>query len=311
MNTQPICKDNLKVAIIGCGNVGATTAYALLLDGVVTELVLIDAGAEKAEGMLLDLEHSLAFTQNVRLSAGTDVALCADADIVIVTAGARQKEGQTRLELVATNKEIFAQIIPAAAKVAPESIILVITNPVDVLTYHALKLSGFPSSRVFGTGTMLDTARLRFHLSEKLNVNPSSINAYVLGEHGDTSFPAYSSATIGGVPFFSFPGATKELASSAYENTKNAAYRIIHDLGYTCYSIATVAREIVRHIFHNSRAIVPLSTLLKNYHGVDDLSLSVPCIIGRNGIESVIDLPMSPEETQQFQASAATIKGLL
>lgn len=303
--------DTFKVSIIGCGNVGATTAYALLLDGVITDLALIDNNKEKAEGITLDLEHSLPFTSNVKLSAGDDYALCADSDIVIVTAGKKQTEGETRLDLIKANRAIFENIIPKIAKAAPNAILMIVTNPVDVLTYEAQRISGFPSSRVFGTGTTLDTARLRFHISEKIGINSQSIEAYILGEHGDTSFPVYSSANISGKSLFDFEGFTQELAESCYEDTKNAAYRIIHDVGYTCYSIATVSREIVHNIFNDSHRVFPLSTRIDNYHGVSGVALSVPCVLSRNGIDGVIEVPLNADEKKSLEKSAQTLKSYL
>lgn len=299
--------DKFKVSIIGCGNVGATTAYALLLDGVITDLALIDNNQEKAEGILLDLEHSLPFTSYIKLSGGSDYALCSGSDIVIVTAGKKQAEGETRLNLIKANRAIFEDIIPKITKAAPNTILMIVTNPVDVLTYEAQRISGFPASRVFGTGTTLDTSRLRFHISEKINIHPHSIDAYILGEHGDTSFPVYSSSNVSGKSLFDFKGFTQQVADECYDSTKNAAYRIIHDVGYTCYSIATVARELVRNIFNDSHKVFPLSVKLDNYYGVSDVALSVPCVLGRNGIEEVLMVPLSEPEKVLLQKSASTL----
>jgi L-lactate dehydrogenase len=300
--------DAFKVAIIGCGNVGATTAYALLLDGAITDLTLIDTNREKAEGILLDLEHSLPFTSYVKLNAGSDYALCSEADVVIVTAGKKQAEGETRLELIKANRAIFEDIIPKITKAAPNTILMIVSNPVDVLTYEAQRISGFPANRVFGTGTALDTSRLRFHISEKIQIHPHSIEAYILGEHGDTSFPVYSSANVSGKPLSTFDGFTQEVADECYANTKNAAYRIIHDVGYTCYSIATVARELIRNIFNDSHKVFPLSVNLNGYYGISDVSLSVPCVLGRNGIEEVIQVPLSASEQESLRKSAETLR---
>lgn len=300
--------DKFKVSIIGCGNVGATTAYALLLDGAITDLTLIDYNKEKAEGILLDLEHSLPFTSYIKLTSGDDYALCADSDIVIVTAGKKQAEGETRLDLIKANRAIFEDIIPKITKAAPNTLLMIISNPVDVLTYEAQRISGLPAGRVFGTGTTLDTSRLRFHISEKINIHPRSIEAYVLGEHGDTSFPVYSSANVSGKPLSEFEGFTQQVADECYDSTKNAAYRIIHDVGYTCYSIATVACELVRNIFNDSHKVFPLSTNLKDFYGISDVALSVPCVLGRNGIEEVLKVPLSTEEQEKLQKSAETLR---
>jgi len=299
-----------KVAIIGCGNVGATAAYAMLIDGTPTELVLIDREKKKAEGLLLDFEHSMSFFEFTKIVAGDDYALCKDANLIVITAGARQKEGETRLDLIEKNRKIFQDLIPRLVKVAPQSILLIVANPVDVLTYTALKISNFPENRVFGTGTMLDTARFRFHLSERLCLNPKSIEAFILGEHGDSAFPVWSSANVAGKSLFDFPGFTKDVASTCFEETKTAAYRIINDLGYTCYSIGTVVKEIMTHIFQHSKIVVPLSVKLNNYYGHSDVALSVPCILDSTGVSSVIEIPLSEKEQEKLAESVRVLKSV-
>jgi len=300
-----------KVSVIGCGNVGATAAYAMLIDGTPTELVLIDYNKEKAEGLLLDFEHTLSFLPYTKITASNDYGACANSQLIVITAGARQQEGETRLQLIDKNRKIFKEIIPALAKVAPKSILLIVTNPVDILTCEAIKLSGFPENRVFGTGTMLDTARFRFHIGEKLCLNPGSIEAYILGEHGDTSFPVYSSANVAGKPLFDFDGFTKEIAEQCYTETRDAAYRIIHDIGFTCYSIAIVIRQIMVHIFQNSRVVVPLSVLLHDYYGQSNVALSVPCVLDSSGIADTIKIPLNKLEQKQFAASAEALRQYL
>lgn len=307
----PAFESNFKVSIIGCGNVGATAAYAILLDGTPTELVLVDRSKEKAEGLMLDFEHSLSFLQYTRFTASDDYSACKDSHLIFITAGARQQEGETRLQLIDKNRKIFRDIIPALAKVAPKSILVIVSNPVDVLTMEALKLSGFPQNRVFGTGAMLDTARLRFHIGEKLCVNPQSVDAYILGEHGDSSFPVFSSANVAGKSLFEFEGFTKDTAKHCYEETKNAAYCIIHDLGFTCYSIAVVMREIMRHVFQHSRIVVPLSVRLHDYYGHSDVALSVPCILDSSGVADVIKVPLNESEERMLAKSVETLRGFL
>lgn len=300
-------QSKFKVAVVGCGNVGATAAYAMLLDGTPTDLALVDADKDRAEGLLLDFEHSLAFLPYCKVTAGDDYSLCAGAHLVVITAGARQKEGETRLQLIDKNRKIFKQIIPAIAKAAPQSILLIVTNPVDVLTYEALQLSGFPESRVFGTGTMLDSARFQFHIGEKLCLSPKSIDAYVLGEHGDSSFPVFSSANVAGKPLLDFPDFSAEVGKKCYEETKNAAYRIIHDLGFTCYSIGVVVREIMINIFQHSRLVVPLSVKLNDYYGHSDVALSVPCVLDSNGVADVIKVPLNKLEQEQLAKSVEIV----
>lgn len=304
-------ESHFKVSVIGCGNVGATASYAMLIDGTPTDLALIDRHKEKAEGLLLDFEHSLPFWQYTKITASDDYAACKNSHLIVVTAGARQEEDETRLQLIDKNRKIFKETIPAVAKYAPDAILLIITNPVDILTYEALKLSGFPENRVFGSGTMLDTARFRFHISEQLCLNPKSIQAYILGEHGDSSFPVYSSANVAGKPLRDFPGFTEDIAKKCYENTKNAAYRIIHDLGFTCYSIGTIIKEIMTHIFQHSRIVVPLSVRLKNYYGHSDVALSVPCVLDNDGVSDVIELPLDKTEQEMLDKSVRALRAHL
>jgi L-lactate dehydrogenase len=304
-------QSQFKVSIIGCGNVGATAAYAMLLDGTPTELVLIDHSKERAEGLLLDFVHSLSFLPYTKVTAGNDYEACRESQLIFITAGARQQEGETRLQLIDRNRKIFQDIIPKIAKIAPQSILVIVTNPVDILTYEAIQLSGFPKNRVFGTGTMLDTARLQFHIGEQLCLNPHSIQAFVLGEHGDTSFPAFSSANIAGKSLFDFEGFTPAVATYCYEETKNAAYRIIHDIGYTCYSIGTVMREIMKHIYQNSKVVLPLSVLVDDYYGQSNVALSVPCVLDSSGIADIIKVPLNTKEKAQFAKSAQTLKKYL
>lgn len=309
--TLPNFQSQFKVSVVGCGNVGATGAYSMLIDGTPTELVLVDHSKDRAEGLLLDFEHSLSFLPYTKVTASDDYSACKNSQLIFVTAGAKQQEGETRLQLIDKNRKVFQELIPALAKVAPESILVIVANPVDVLTYEALQLSGFPEHRVFGTGTMLDTARLRFHLGEKLCLNPHSIEAYVLGEHGDTSFPVFSSANVAGKPLLDFEGFTSTTAQECYESTKNAAYRIIHDIGYTCYSIGIVMREIMKHVYQHSRVVVPLSVRLHDYYGLSDVALSVPCVLDSNGVAEMIKVPLNKLEQEQLAASAQALKKFL
>ncbi|MCK9185941.1 L-lactate dehydrogenase [Candidatus Gracilibacteria bacterium] len=300
-----------KVSIIGCGSVGATTAYAYLLSGTVTDLTIIDIDKKRAQGLMLDLEHALPFTPNMQITATDDFSKVAGSKLIVVTAGKRQAKGETRLDLIKANKEIFKNIIPKIAKAAPDAILLIVSNPVDVLTYHALKLSKFSANRVFGSGTLLDSSRLQFHISKKIKLHPNSIDAYVLGEHGDTSFPVYSSANVLGKPLKDFEGFSQKDAEKCYEDTCNAAYRIINDQGYTCYSIATAVREITDAIFEDQHKVLPLSVLLKNYYGHSDVCLSVPCVVGENGIEKIIKIPLNAKEKSLLAKSVKTIKSYL
>jgi L-lactate dehydrogenase len=301
-------KYSFKVSIVGCGNVGATAAYALLLKGVPTELVLMDVQREMAEGLALDMEHSLAFTSYVKLKASNNPTACKDSDLIFITAGKRQAPGETRLDLVKANRKIFKEMIPMLVKAAPNAIFCVVSNPVDVMTYETLKISGLPWNKVFGSGTMLDSARFQFHISEKIGVHPRSIDAYILGEHGDSSFPIWSSANVLSKPLKEFPGFTKTVAKECYESTKNAAYRIIHDVGFTCYSIATAMAEIAKNIKEDTKQVFPLSILLQKYYGHSNVCLSVPCVLGRNGIEKVLEIPLNKDETKKLAKSVKILK---
>ena len=304
-------KCTFKVSIVGCGSVGATAAYAMLLDGTPTDLALIDVNKDHARGLMTDLEHTQSFTSRTMLTAGNDMKLCQGSTVVFITAGARQKEGQTRLELIETNRQIFKTIIPQIAIAAPNAMLVIVSNPVDILTYDAIKLSKFPKGRVFGTGTMLDTIRFQFHIGEKWKVNPRSVEAYILGEHGDTSFTVFSAAEIAGKNVATFKSFKKKDLEQAYQTTRNAAYRIIHDLGYTCYSIGIVMREIMKHIYSNSRVVVPLSTRLNGEYGIKNVALSIPCVLGQNGIERTIEIPLDTTEKKHLKQSATVLKKLL
>jgi L-lactate dehydrogenase len=312
--TLPSFQTQFKVTVIGAGNVGATAAYAMLMDGTPTELVLLDRNKEKAEGLVLDMEHSMSFLNYTKVLGTDDYAYAKNSHLVVITAGARQQPGETRLDLIAKNRAILKDIAGKIIKVSPKAIFVLVSNPVDVLTYEFYKMTKLPWGRVFGTGTMLDTARLRFHLSEQLCLSSKSVEAFVLGEHGDTSFPVWSSANVGGMPLAKMPGFTKSMASASYKDTREAAYRIIHDVGYTCYSIGTVIKELMVHVFQHSRIVLPLSIPLEKGHrfgGVEGVALSVPCVLDSTGVTQIIELPLNGLEKKQLKKSAATLKAYL
>lgn len=299
---------SFKISIIGCGNVGATTAYSLLLRGVATHLNLIDIQKEKAEGIILDMEHSLPFTSYAKLTASDDFTTCSESNLIVITAGKKQEPDQTRLDLANANKKIFETIIPEIIRAEPNAILLVVTNPVDVMVFHALTISGLNPSKVFGSGTILDSARLQFHIGEKLGIHPKSIDAYILGEHGDSSFPVWSFANVLGKPLTEFEGFSEEIAEKCFEDAKNAAYRIIHDVGYTCYSIATAVAEIAANIKEDTHQVFPLSVLLQDYYGFNDICLSVPAVLGKNGIERILKVPLNQEEQNALAKSVEILK---
>ncbi|MBI2652401.1 L-lactate dehydrogenase [Candidatus Woesearchaeota archaeon] len=304
-------KKTSKVAIIGAGFVGSTAAYALLIDGAASEIALIDVNKEKAEGEAMDLQHSLQFSPGTKVTFGDDYKLCKDAEIVVMCAGAHSKPGESRLDLVTRNSAILKQIVPSIAKYNKDCIILVVANPLDVLTYLTLKYSKFPKNRVFGSGTILDTARFRCLLGEYFGVSPNSVHAYILGEHGDSSFPVWSTANIAGVRLRHFKKYNKKAMDEIMAKTKRAAYEIVARKGATYYAIALGITKIVKAILTDSDAVIALSTYLNNYHGVGDVCLSVPCIVDRNGIKEQIVMPLNSLEKKQLQRSANVIKGII
>ena len=299
------------VAIVGMGHVGATAAYAVLLSGICDRLILYARELGKAEGEKLDLEHGLAFLSPTEIIATDNFANLSSADVIFFTAGAAQEKGETRLDLVKKNSAIINSVIPEIAKNSPNSIIVIVANPVDILTYQAANLAKLPQGRVFGSGTMLDTARFRFHLSEIININPRSIHAYIMGEHGDSSFPVLSSATVGGQPLSLFPNYSEDKALSAFEQTKKAAYNIIAAKGATYYAIGVVIAKLARTILQDSRTVLPVSIPVTNYYGVSDIALSVPCIVGANGVEQILTASLSEKEQEQLQKSADVLKQLI
>ncbi len=309
--TPMLKRESFKVAIFGLGRVGVTTAYALLLKGLTTELVLFSRDINKAEGEKADLEHGLPFYPKTSITATNNYEDLVGTDLVIFTAGASQKPGQTRLDLTRDNCSILKATIPQIVKHTPQTLILMVANPLDIMTLHATTLAKFPAGRVFGSGTLLDTARFRLHLSKTVKVNPTSIHAYILGEHGDSSFAPVSSASIGGKPLISFPEMTSDHIKWALEETRKDAYKIISGKGATYYGIGTAVSHIVESIARDSKKIMPLSTVLTGQYGLEHVALSLPCILGRSGVESVIDLPLTLDEQSQLKASAAALKSHL
>ncbi|MBN2368620.1 L-lactate dehydrogenase [Candidatus Woesearchaeota archaeon] len=299
---------NNKVAIIGAGYVGSTAAYSLFIDGVAREIALIDVNKEKAHGEALDLEHGNLFTPYTKVTYGSDYELCKGADIVVVTAGANQKPGETRLDLTKKNVAILREMIPNILKHNNSCIILMVANPLDVLTYLALKTSNLPEKRVFGTGTILDTARFRQYLGSYYNVNPQSVHAYILGEHGDSEFPVWSSANIAGIRLKDFDRYDKKELDNIFMKTKNAAYEIISRKGATYYAIGLAVTKIVRTILKDQHEILPLSCLVNDYYGVDGVCLSMPVVLSRSGIQKKIKLHLNNTEKNLLKKSAKIIK---
>ena len=307
--------DYRKVAIVGCGFVGAASAFAIMQSGLFSEMVLIDADADKAQGEALDISHGLPFAKPMQIYAGNYDNIT-DASIIIVTAGAGQKPGETRLDLVKKNVGIFKSIIPEIAKRNKNAILLIVANPVDILTYTAAKLSGYPENRVFGSGTVLDSARLKYLLGEHLNVDSRSVHAFIIGEHGDSEIAAWSSANVSGIPInnfcemrghFNHEKAMQDIADSV----KNSAYEIIEKKKATYYGIAMSVKRICEAIVRDEKSILPVSSLQHDNHGISDVALSMPAIIGKDGVETTVPIELNEAEENALKASADTLKKIL
>jgi len=306
-----MAKKEGKIVIVGAGFVGSTIAYALLIEGIASEIILLDIHKEKAEGEALDLKHSLQFTAPTKIVYGDNFQLCRDAAIIIICAGAHQKPGETRLDLVQKNAKIFKAMIPNITKYNKDCILIVVTNPLDVLTYLTLKYSKFKPNKVFGSGTILDTARFRYLLGEYFNVDPSSVHAYILGEHGDSEFPVWSTANIAGIHLSKLDNYNKKAMNGIFKKTKNAAYEVIAKKGATYYAIGLGIAKIVKAVLRNHNEVLPVSTLLKDYYGISGVCLSVPCIVNKDGIKKQLKLPLNNIEKKMLKKSADIIRGYI
>lgn len=309
------CVNVRKAAVIGCGFVGAASAFALMQSGLFSEMVLIDSDRNKAEGEALDISHGLPFAKPMNIYAGDYSDIC-DAAIVIVTAGAGQKPGETRLDLVKKNVGIFKTIIPEIAKTEFDGILLIVANPVDILTYTAAKLSGLPEDHVFGSGTVLDTARLKYEIGEHLGVDPRSVHAFILGEHGDSEIAAWSSVNVSGVPLNRFcemrghhdhETAMEKIAS----DVRNSAYEIIEKKKATYYGIAMSVRRICEAIVLDQKSVLPVSSMQHGDFGIDGVALSMPAIVGKSGIETMVPITLNDSETAALQRSAAALSEVI
>lgn len=300
------------VAVVGVGAVGSTTAFSLMTRGVASELVLVDVDEARATGEMMDLSHGAYFTPPVDIRTG-GYEDCHDADVVVVTAGASQQDGESRLELLERNVEIFEEMIPQITEgVDDDTILLVVTNPVDVLSYVTYDLADLPREQVIGSGTVLDTSRFRHVLSELCDVDPQNVHGYVVGEHGDSEVPLWSSTNVAGVPIGEFvaqQGGTLDAEAKAdlTEQVRNAAYEIIERKGMTNYAIALAATEIVEAVLRDEHSVLPVSTLATGQYGIDDVYLSLPCVLDRGGIREVVEPVLSDEEREGLQASAAVL----
>ena len=304
-----------KCAVVGVGSVGATTAFSLMQSGLFSELVLIDLDRKRAEGEAADLGHAVPFLSPVEIYAGEYCDL-RDAALVVITAGAAQREGQTRLDLVRKNAEILHTVVRNICRFTTEAVLLVVTNPVDILTEITRRVSGLPAARVIGSGTVLDTARLKFLLGRHLGVDPRNVHAFIIGEHGDTELPVFSSANISGVDLDHFcnddcPQCRDADLVRLFEQTRDAAYGIIAAKGSTYYAIAEATRRIATAILRDENAILPISVAANGVYGLSELSLSLPTVVGQGGAKRVLEIPLSDAERALLRRSAQCMERVL
>ena len=305
-----------KITVVGAGNVGSTIVYTMVLSGLVSEIVLIDINKDKAEGDAMDMNHGLCFVSPVKVVAG-EYSDIKGSDMVIITAGASQREGEKRTDLLKRNTEIFKDIIDHVLKYChDDTILMVVTNPVDILTYITYKISGFSKKNVIGSGTVLDTARLKYLLGEHTNVDVRNVHTYIIGEHGDSEVAAWSVTNVAGMgieQYCSSCGCCNSLEickDTFYDRTRNAAYEIIDKKGSTYYAIALAVRRIVESIIGNENSILTVSSLFEGEYGISDVCLSAPTIVGSDGAEQILEIGFSDKEIQGLRNSADKLKQL-
>ena len=304
-----------KVAVVGCGFVGSSSAFALMQSGLFSEMVLIDVDRNRAEGEALDIAHGVPFASPMKIYAG-DYKDVSDAAIIVVTAGAAQKPGETRLDLVNKNVGIFKTIIPQIRESGFSGVLFIVSNPVDVLTYAAIRMSGLPEGKVIGSGTVLDTARLKYMLGEHVDVDPRDVHAYVMGEHGDSEFVAWSSAQVAGVPLSTFCELHghlnhREAEARIAEDVKNSAYEIIEKKRATYYGIAMSVKRICTAIMHDEECVLPVSSLMVGEYGLSDLCISLPTVVGRDGVVCRVPVSLDYDEMTQLKDSAEALKAII
>ena len=301
-----------KIAIVGAGAVGTTFAYSLMIHGLVSQIAIIDVDRQRAEGESMDLNHGLPFAFPVRILSG-DYADCRDADIVAIAVDKGKKIEKSRLELAQGNFEILKEVVPRVTEYNKKCILLVVTNPLDVMTYAALRLSGFSPKKVIGSGTTLDSARLRYLLGEYLQIDPRNAHAYIIGEHGDSEVPVWSLANVGGIrlrdycPMCKMPYDPK-LLNDIFLKVRNAGIEIIKRKGRTFYAVALAMTKIAESILRNENSVLTVSCYLDNFHGISDICLSVPAVLNRSGVRELIELPLEDNEIKAFQESASIVR---
>jgi L-lactate dehydrogenase len=305
--------ENSKVTIVGAGSVGSSAAYAALIRGSARHVALYDIAAAKVDAEVLDLAHGTQFTGSSDIVGGSDLSVVEGSHVVVITAGAKQDPGQTRIELAGVNARIMKRMMPQLLEAAPNAIYVIVTNPCDVLTVLAQEATGLPPERIFASGTVLDTSRLRWQLAQRAGVSASSVHAYIVGEHGDTEFPLWSSASIGTVPILDWRPAdgtsmsVDELDTIAVD-VRDAAYKVIQGKGATNYAIGLSTARIIEAILNDERAVMPVSTVLHDFHGIDGVALSVPSIVSSAGAVPVRETTFSPSELGLLRRSADTLR---
>jgi L-lactate dehydrogenase len=309
--------EKTKVTIVGAGAVGSATAFALAGSGLAREIVLQDLNIDRARAEALDIEHGSLFYPAVDIKASSDPASAKDSDAIVITAGARQKPGQTRIDLAGDTIKIMEAVIPPLVEVAPNATFIIVANPVDVATYVCQKVSKLPENQVFGSGTVLDSSRLRTLLATTTGVNPKNIHAYIAGEHGDSEIPLWSSATIGNIPLLDFrefdgcPPLTDNLRKKIHKEVVNAAYKVIEGKGVTNYAIALATLDILTAVLRDERRIMPISMRIDSLEGVSDVCMSLPSLIGRQGVICPLNVTLSRDEIVGLQASAKVLRDTL
>jgi L-lactate dehydrogenase len=305
-----------KLAIVGAGSVGATIAYACMVRGTARHITLYDVNKTKVDAEVLDLNHGLQFVPMATIEGSDDVNVCKDARVIVITAGAKQKHGQTRLDLAEANANLSRTLVPQLMKVAPEATLLVVTNPVDVLTYITLKLSGLARARVFGSGTVLDSSRFRYLIAKRLKVAIQNVHATIAGEHGDSEIPLWSSATVANIPLHEWAVMHHGKLSvfdrtEIFQNVKTAAAQIIEGKGATNYAIGLATARILEALLHDENRVLPVSSLINDFRGIEDVCLSLPCIVNARGVEEPLPIPMNANEEAGLRNSAEMIRGTI
>lgn len=304
-----------RLTVVGAGAVGSSVAYAAMIRGSARHIALYDIAPEKTEAEVLDLAHGSFFAGAGEITGGSDIGVAAGSDVVVITAGAKQKPGQTRIELAATNARIMGSLMPQLLEVAPDAVYVVVTNPCDVLTMLAAESAGLPPGRIFASGTTLDSSRLRWEIARRAGVSTSSVHAQIVGEHGDTEFPVWSTATIGTVPILEWTRDGERLfdreeLDRIAVDVRDAAYTVIKGKGATNYAIGLSSARIVEAILRDEHAVLPVAPVLHGEHGLDEVALSVPCVVDADGAHPIPGTPFSEAELAQLHASADSLRGV-